>query len=112
MKADSSRCILLVEDDSLLRSALGAALEGPETTVLAAVATAREAADVSEPYDVLVTDLDLGVEPNGIVLAHALRLVARGLANKEIARELGIALCTGHLGFKPRLAREMACSAA
>ncbi len=65
--------ILLVEDEPLLRSALATALDGDAIGVVAAVANAQDAIAVQEPVDVLVTDLDLGGGPNGIVLAHALR---------------------------------------
>lgn len=65
--------VLIVEDDALLRSAIASGLPDAGIVVMAAVATAQEAAAVADPVDVLLTDLDLGDGPNGIVLAHALR---------------------------------------
>lgn len=65
--------VLIVEDDALLRSAIASGLPDDRIVVTAAVATAQEAAAVEDPVDVLLTDLDLGEGPNGIVLAHALR---------------------------------------
>ena len=65
--------VLIVEDDALLRSAIASGLPDDRIVVTAAVATAQEAAAVTDPVDVLLTDLDLGDGPNGIVLAHALR---------------------------------------
>lgn len=66
--------VLLVEDEPLLRSALASALAGEDMQVVAALPDARQAIDTApEDLDVLVTDLDLGSGPNGIVLAHALR---------------------------------------
>lgn len=65
--------ILLVEDEPLLRSALASALEDDRVRVAAAVGSAQEAIAADAACDVLVTDLDLGGGPNGIVLAHALR---------------------------------------
>ena len=65
--------VLIVEDDALLRSAIASGLPDDDIVVTAAVATAQEAAAVADPVDVLLTDLDLGDGPNGIVLAHALR---------------------------------------
>lgn len=64
---------LVVEDDSLLRSALASGLADGRIEVVAAVASAQEASTVTAPLDVVVTDLDLGDGPNGIVLAHAMR---------------------------------------
>lgn len=67
--------VLLVEDDTLLRASLESALAGGGLTVVGAVATAAEATALAarRAPDVLLTDLDLGPGPNGIVLAHALR---------------------------------------
>lgn len=65
--------VLVVEDDALLRSAIASGLPDEDIDVVGAVGSAREAAAVVEPVDVLLTDLDLGDGPNGIVLAHALR---------------------------------------
>jgi DNA-binding NarL/FixJ family response regulator len=67
--------VLIVEDDSLLRSALARALESDAVEVVASCATAADAMTIAHEHgiDVLVTDLDLGARPNGIELAHALR---------------------------------------
>ncbi|MEI7438236.1 MAG: response regulator transcription factor [Thermoleophilia bacterium] len=66
---------LVVEDDTLLRSALASALESHELTVVSACASAAAANDAAADIelDVVITDLDLGAGPNGITLAHALR---------------------------------------
>ncbi len=65
--------VLVVEDDTLLCSALASGLADDRIAVVAAVGSAQAAAAVEMPADVLVTDLDLGDGPNGIVLAHAMR---------------------------------------
>ena len=67
--------VLLVEDDALLRASLARALEHDSLVLVGAASSAREAAAVAEKHflDVLVTDLELGRGPNGVVLAHALR---------------------------------------
>ncbi len=67
--------VLLVENDALLRQSLAAAFREPWIEVVGAVGSAREATRIAaaQPLDVLLTDLELGSGPNGIVLAHALR---------------------------------------
>ena len=67
--------ILIVEDDPLLRASLSAALAGDWALVVDAVPAAAAAMEVAaaHPFDVLLTDLDLGEGPSGAVLAHALR---------------------------------------
>lgn len=68
--------LLLVEDNTLMRTALAEALPADDLAVVGAVATAQEASTIAETerVDVLLADLDLGDGPNGLVLAHALRL--------------------------------------
>lgn len=67
--------VLLVEDDGLLRASLARALDGEGLTLVGAAASAAEAAAIAAEnhLDVLVTDLELGAGPSGVVLAHALR---------------------------------------
>lgn len=71
--------VLVVEDDALLRSAIASGLPDASITVVAAVPSARAAVALDEPIDVLLTDLDLGDGPNGVVLAHALRRKQPGI---------------------------------
>lgn len=66
---------VLVEDDDLLRSALGSALERHGVRVTGAFANAAGVAahvDEEQP-DVALLDLDLGPGPTGIDVARALR---------------------------------------
>lgn len=67
--------VLVVENDRLLCQTLAAALREWGIEVVGAVAGAHEATQLAaeQPFDVLLTDLELGQGPNGIVLAHALR---------------------------------------
>ena len=67
--------VLLVEDDVLLRTSLAQALHRDHLALVGATSSAREAAAIADQryLDVLVTDLELGNGPNGVVLAHALR---------------------------------------
>lgn len=67
--------VLLVEDDNLTRStlalslgALGFEVPGPSSSLVEAVESFHQ-----HRQDVLVADLDLGIGPNGIELAHLLR---------------------------------------
>ena len=73
--------ILLVENDSLLLSALHSAFEQHGVTVVAACAGSEQAmtAAATETFDALVTDLDLGEGPNGMVIALTLRRRQPGL---------------------------------
>jgi DNA-binding NarL/FixJ family response regulator len=67
--------VLLVENDALLRESLVAAFREPWIELVGAAGSAREASRIAaeHPIDVLLTDLELGPGPNGLVLAHALR---------------------------------------
>ena len=67
--------VLLVENDPFTLAALSDALSYQRCSVVAAVTTAREALAQQDAVDaqVAVLDLDLGVGPTGIDLAHALR---------------------------------------
>lgn len=67
--------VLLVENDTLLRSTMEGALEQRGALVVAACADAEEALAAADrvAFNILLTDLDLGTGPNGIVIAHALR---------------------------------------
>ena len=67
--------VLLVEDNDFTRSTVGAALASEGCTVVASVATAREALSSAARHsiDCAVIDLHLGTGPTGIDVAHALR---------------------------------------
>ena len=67
--------LLLVEDDPLLRTALSTALAGDWSRIVGVAENAARAMEIAAdtPFDVLLTDLDLGTGPTGAVLAHALR---------------------------------------
>ena len=67
--------ILLVEDDPLLRTALSTALTGDWSRIVGVAESAAQAMDIAAdtPFDVLLSDLDLGAGPTGAVLAHARR---------------------------------------
>lgn len=67
--------VLLVENDELLRELLVRAFREPWIELVGAAGTAEEASRVAARHsiDVLLTDLELGAGPNGLVLAHALR---------------------------------------
>jgi len=85
---------LLVEDDALLRGALVDALPLHGITVADDCDTASTAGRhlTQTKYDVLITDLNLGSGPNGIVLANAAR---------RLQPRLGIVLLTSY--SDPRL---------
>ena len=72
--AEHNHCLLLVEDDALVRDTVALMLEDEGFDVVEAV-DAGEALDlVREGLDapVIVTDVDLGVGPSGAELADAL----------------------------------------
>ncbi|MFY9220159.1 MAG: response regulator [Candidatus Nanopelagicales bacterium] len=71
--APNAHHVLLVEDDDFTRSTLAAALQSHGIKVVAAVGTAREALAMKHLPEVAVIDLDLGLGPNGIDVAVALR---------------------------------------
>jgi DNA-binding NarL/FixJ family response regulator len=87
-------CILLIENDPLLRSALHGAFEQQGFTVVASCAGSEEAMAAAETtaFDAVVTDLDLGEGPNGMVIAHTLR---------RRQPELGVVVLTSY--SEPRL---------
>jgi len=67
--------ILVVEDDPFTRSTLTGALAHQGVTVSFSAGSAREALDFvkNSTIDAALLDLDLGVGPTGIDVAHALR---------------------------------------
>lgn len=67
--------VLVVDNDPFTLAALSDALAFQRCTVVGAVTTAREALELQADANaqVAVLDLDLGVGPTGIDLAHALR---------------------------------------
>lgn len=75
------RSILVVEDEPLLRDALGRALEGHgyEVVTAASAPDARRAFRRIDP-DGVVLDVDLGPGPNGFELADALTELGTGIA--------------------------------
>ena len=75
MKAPIPRCLLLVEDDELVRETVAAMLEDEGYDVVEASNASAALALVRNGLDVplIVTDVDLGVGPNGAELADMLR---------------------------------------
>lgn len=88
--------ILLVEDDSLLRTSLRQSLISYRFDVVAAVATAAEAVVMANEnaLEVAILDIDLGIGANGIDVAKKLR---------EIKPNLGIIFLTNF--SDPRLVK-------
>ena len=88
--------ILLVEDDSLLRTSLRQSLISYRFDVVAAVATAAEAVVMANEnaFEVAILDIDLGIGANGIDVAKKLR---------EIKPNLGIIFLTNF--SDPRLVK-------
>ena len=68
--------VMVVENDPFTLTSLVNALEYQHMTVVGSVTTAREALELQRnaAAEVALLDLDLGVGPNGIDLAHALRI--------------------------------------
>ena len=66
---------MIVEDDPFVQMTLAKALESANFEIVARVATAAEAINISksEQIDVAILDLDLGPGATGIDVAHALR---------------------------------------
>lgn len=73
----TSASIIVVDNDAFTRSTLATALEGRGLEILGAFLDARSCLGalpaMSTPPEVAVLDLDLGVGPTGLDLAHALR---------------------------------------
>ena len=67
--------VLLVEDHDFTRTTVAASLRGEQCKVVASVPTARDALRAIEDHqiDCAVIDLNLGMGPNGLDLAHRLR---------------------------------------
>jgi DNA-binding NarL/FixJ family response regulator len=67
--------VLIVEDDAFSRVALSDALRHQSLSVVGAVDSAYEALELQRKFSpqVAVCDLDLGVGPTGLDVAHALR---------------------------------------
>lgn len=68
--------VLVVENDPFTLTSLVNALEYQRMEVVGSVASAREALELQPSIDaqVALLDLDLGVGPTGVDLAHALRI--------------------------------------
>ena len=80
--ADQTRCLLLVEDDALVRMTVALMLEDDGFGVVEA-GTADEALRlVQQGLDapVMVTDVDLGAGRNGMELADQMRLLRPDIA--------------------------------
>ena len=80
--ADQTRCLLLVEDDALVRMTVALMLEDDGFGVVEA-GTADEALRlVQQGLDapVMVTDVDLGAGRNGMQLADQMRLLRPDIA--------------------------------
>lgn len=67
--------VLLVEDHDFTRATVAASLRSEQCKVIASVPTARDALRAIEDHrvDCAVIDLNLGMGPNGVDLAHRLR---------------------------------------
>lgn len=67
--------VLLVEDHDFTRTTVAASLRGEQCRVVASVPSARDALRAIEDHqvDCAVIDLNLGMGPNGLDLAHRLR---------------------------------------
>jgi DNA-binding NarL/FixJ family response regulator len=67
--------VLLVEDHDFTRTTVAASLRSEQCKVVASVPSARDALRAIEEHqvDCAVIDLNLGVGPNGLDLAHRLR---------------------------------------
>jgi DNA-binding NarL/FixJ family response regulator len=67
--------VLVVDNDPFTLTSLANSLENNRITVAGRAGTAREALAIADAVsvDVALLDLDLGIGPNGIDLAHALR---------------------------------------
>ena len=67
--------ILVVDDDKFVRTAFDTSLKNSGFDIAGSVSTAKEALAINEsnPADVALLDLDLGIGPTGFDLAHALR---------------------------------------
>ncbi len=85
-----TRCLLLVEDDPLVRETVAAMLEDEGYEVVEACDAAAALALVRDGLDVplIVTDVDLGAGPNGAELADMLR---------RLRPELRIIFITGRM---------------
>lgn len=86
---------MIVEDDAFSRSALVDALRHQGFQVVGATDNALEAKMMSQKFspDVAICDLDLGIGPTGIDVAHALR---------KISPRIGLIILTSYRD--PRLA--------
>lgn len=69
--------VLLVEDDAFTRTTLSSALDHHGVQVIGIARSAEEAMALVRPdaFDCAVLDLDLGIGPTGIDIAHAIRRV-------------------------------------
>lgn len=93
-----SPTVLVVEDNGLVMELLAEALADDHFRVLSATdAAAARMMLESDVVDVLVTDIDLGPGPNGLVLAWQARILNPDLAvvyasggRGELARELAV----------------------
>ena len=73
--------ILIIDDDALIRSSLSTALNSLGIEVVGSGTTAREALNIATERkpDVALLDMDLGVGPNGIDIANAIRKQLPGI---------------------------------
>lgn len=70
--------VVIVEDDAFSRSTLVDALKHQEVAVVGAADNARDALAIVQKFSpqVAICDLDLGIGPTGLDVAHALRKVS------------------------------------
>jgi two-component system response regulator FlrC len=81
----SNSRLLLVDDEASIRLTLGTILQlrGYQVTAVGSVAEALTAIQ-SDPYDVLVSDLNIGQPYDGFMIASAMRRVQPSVVNVMI----------------------------
>lgn len=82
MNIPARTCLLLVEDDVLVRTTVALMLEDDGFSVVEASSAAEAISRMRDGLDpvVIVTDVDLGAGPNGIELADQLRALRPEIA--------------------------------
>jgi two-component system response regulator FlrC len=87
----SNSRLLLVDDEASIRLTLGTILQlrGYQVTAVGSVAEALTAIQ-SDPYDVLVSDLNIGQPYDGFMIASAMRRVQPSVVNVMITGLSGL----------------------
>jgi CheY-like chemotaxis protein len=99
MALDSPHCLLLVEDDALVRDTVAMMLQEEGFTVIEAASAAEAIRLVGDGLEVrvMVTDVDLGGGPSGTELADRLH---------RIRPDLRVIFITGRAGSLAHRARD------